>query len=906
MDFDFTTETITPDQSNLLTIGGSGGLELPTGTTAQRPVSGLSNGAMRYNTDLNNIESYVNNAWVSTGSGGTVTSVAATGGTGISVSGSPITTSGTLTITNTGVTSNVAGTGISVSGGTGAVTISNTGVLSIAGTTNQITASAATGAVTLSLPATVTIGTSLTVSGLTANSFLYSGTAGLLTTTAAPTNGQLLIGSTGAAPVAATLTAGTAIGVTNGAGSITINNTGVTSTAAGTGISVSGATGAVTITNTGVTSAVGTAGNITVSAATGAVTFNLATAGTPVSNSFVKITTDTFGRVTATTAVASSDITTALGYTPVNRAGDTMTGNLVMSGAGVQITLPNLPVLGTDAANKNYVDSAVTGLSWKQAVRVATTTNGTLATAYQNGSSVDGITLATGDRILIKNQTTQTENGIYVVNATGAPTRAADSDTGAELVGEAVFVDQGTVNSDTGWVQTTNAPITIGTSNIVYVQFTGSGTYAAGTGLTLTGNTFSLSSPVSPTLGGTGTTTAPTSGQVLVGTAGSVYAPATVGSGTGISVTAGSGSLSIANTGVTSAVGTAGNITVSAATGAVTFNLATAGTAGTYGAVTTDTFGRVTSGQVVTPIANGGTNLSSLGTANQILGVNTGATGLEYKTVTAGTAISITPAAGSITIANTGVTSAVAGTGISVSGATGAVTITNTLSTTSQTANTVFAAPNGSAGAPSFRTLVFADLTGAIQLYRENPSTPTTPLVAGTNAVAIGSGSSASGTQGMAFGLGTNASIFGTKAFANGSTATAGDAQEVLAVMRNTTANNTATELFLDGTGASQRLVLPNNSAWTFHIKVVARRTDATGGIGSWIYTGVIYKDATAGSTTIVGTSKTTIARVGITGANDPVFSADTTNGSLKILVTGITAQTFRWVATAHLAQVTN
>jgi hypothetical protein len=91
------------------------------------------------------------------------------------------------------------------------------------------------------------------------------------------------------------------------------------------------------------------------------------------------------------------------------------------------------PTSAQDAATKNYVDNAVSGLSWKQAVRVATAAAGTLATSFANGSTVDGVTLATGDRILIKDQSTGSENGIYVVAASGAPTRATDADTGAEL-----------------------------------------------------------------------------------------------------------------------------------------------------------------------------------------------------------------------------------------------------------------------------------------------------------------------------------------------------------------------------------------------------------------------------------------------------------------------------------------
>lgn len=146
----------------------------------------------------------------------------------------------------------------------------------------------------------------------------------------------------------------------------------------------------------------------------------------------------------------------------------------------------------TDLVTKQQMDAAVRGLSWKQAVRVATTANGALATAYENGDSIDGVVLATGDRILIKNQTTQTENGIYTVNASGAPTRALDADSSAELDSATVTVQAGTAGADTVWTQTTNAPV-IGTNNIVWAQVGGgSGVGVAGNGLTLTGSTFDV------------------------------------------------------------------------------------------------------------------------------------------------------------------------------------------------------------------------------------------------------------------------------------------------------------------------------------------------------------------------------------------------------------------------------
>jgi hypothetical protein len=106
------------------------------------------------------------------------------------------------------------------------------------------------------------------------------------------------------------------------------------------------------------------------------------------------------------------------------------------------------PTSAQDAATKNYVDNAVQGLSWKKAVRAATTANVTLASALENGDTLDGVTLATGDRILVKDQSTASENGIYVVNASGAPTRATDADSSAELVNATVFVSEGTANAD--------------------------------------------------------------------------------------------------------------------------------------------------------------------------------------------------------------------------------------------------------------------------------------------------------------------------------------------------------------------------------------------------------------------------------------------------------------------------
>ena len=140
----------------------------------------------------------------------------------------------------------------------------------------------------------------------------------------------------------------------------------------------------------------------------------------------------------------------------------------------------------------SYVDAATAGLNVHASVQAATTANITLATAIENGDTLDGVTLATGNRILVKNQTTKTENGIYVVAASGAPSRADDYNSTPEVdAGDFIYVEAGTTNGKTGWIQT-NVIATIGSDNIEFTQFSGAGTYSAGNGLTLTGTVFSI------------------------------------------------------------------------------------------------------------------------------------------------------------------------------------------------------------------------------------------------------------------------------------------------------------------------------------------------------------------------------------------------------------------------------
>lgn len=161
------------------------------------------------------------------------------------------------------------------------------------------------------------------------------------------------------------------------------------------------------------------------------------------------------------------------------------------------------PSASTDAVNKSYVDNALAGLQWKAAVRAATTATGTMATSFANAQVLDGVTLATGDRILLKDQSTASENGIYTVNATGAPTRALDADGVGEVVSNAtVFVSEGTVNAEKAYTCSTNGAIVVGTTATTWVQFGGGGTtYTAGSGLNLASTTFSAVAGTGITVG---------------------------------------------------------------------------------------------------------------------------------------------------------------------------------------------------------------------------------------------------------------------------------------------------------------------------------------------------------------------------------------------------------------------
>jgi hypothetical protein len=204
-------------------------------------------------------------------------------------------------------------------------------------------------------------------------------------------------------------------------------------------------------------------------AVSGALT--LATVNSNV-GTFTKLTVNGKGLVTAAANAVLNDI-------------GTPTANY--SFGGFKLTNLADPTSDQDAATKYYVDSVAQGLDVKASVKAATTANITLSGAQ----TIDGVSIVAGDRVLVKDQTASQNNGIYVA-ASGAWARSADANTWDELVSAYTFVEEGTTYADTGWVCTINAGGTLGTTPITWSQFSGAGTYVAGTGLTLSGNTFSI------------------------------------------------------------------------------------------------------------------------------------------------------------------------------------------------------------------------------------------------------------------------------------------------------------------------------------------------------------------------------------------------------------------------------
>jgi len=521
------------------------------GQTIQTTVSQITSSPTLTQTfvTVNNTPSLTNSRYFAVGTGIGLTDTGAQGQLQIALNG----TSGSLeTVGNGFIAKTAANTvanrtfsttsGLNITNGDG---ISGNPVISVTGLLSALVGTTGTGLMATAGGTTITpvtiVGTSdqidvsngntSPVIGLASNPII-PGTASV--TVPSGTTGQRS-GSNGA--LRYNTSTATFEGYANGVwGSIT-TGTGVTSVATGTGLTGGPitSTGTISIADTAVT-----AGSYGSASSVGAFTVNGQGQLTAASSTTISIPSSAINTAIPNASLANSSVT--IGTTSIALGASSLTLDGLTS-----VTVTQDPTSALQLATKQYVDAVAEGLHVHAACAAATT--GTLASitggtvTYNNGTAgvgatltlsvaltvLDGYTLLNGNRVLVKNEATQANNGIYTW-ATGGTvlTRATDFDTATEMAsGDFTFISNGTLYANTGWVQT--LPVTtVGTSPIVFTQFSGAGTYTAGTGLTLTGSQFSLTAPVTAALGGTGYTSYAT-GDMLYASASTTLSKLTIG-----------------------------------------------------------------------------------------------------------------------------------------------------------------------------------------------------------------------------------------------------------------------------------------------------------------------------------------------------------------------------------------
>ena len=497
------------------TLPGTGAVILPSGVTADRSGSPV-NGMFRYNTQNAQFEGYANNAWgaIVTGSAG-VTSVNVSGGTtGLTTSGGPITSSGTITF---------AGTLITPNGGTG-------------------------------------------LSSYTAGDMVYYAAGDAFTKLAIGTNAYILT-SNGSAPTwtdPASISVSTATNLAGGAaGSIPYQtSSGVTSfLSSGTGVLINnGGNPSYSLTPSGLTSVTVTQNPTTaLQLATKQYVDDQVAAGITI-HSPVRVETPSALNATylaGGTAVTVTDITGSktltFGTSPSLSVNDqivfSVTANGIVSGTAYYVY--SVPAANQVTLSLSYNGPELTTLTNGTGLTITGTVNAgvgaTLTNAGANAAiQIDGVTLSSTNRVLVYNQANAAHNGVYTVTTVGAPdpagtpwvlTRAADENTyKPDSItglgqGDYFFVQEGLTGAGESYVLTTNNPLIIGTTNLTFTQFSASQVYSAGTGLTLTGTTFSLTSPVLTSLGGTGLTSY-TAGDLVYYAAGTALSKLGIGTST--------------------------------------------------------------------------------------------------------------------------------------------------------------------------------------------------------------------------------------------------------------------------------------------------------------------------------------------------------------------------------------
>ena len=590
---------------------------------------------------------------------------------------------------------------------------------------------------------------------------------------------------------------------------------------------------------------------------------------------------------------------------------------------GGSITGMSSPTANSDVTTKLYVDSiAAAGIAYHTPVRLCTT--GALSAAYSNGTSgvgatltnnstqaaltIDGVLTQTNDRILVDQQSNSAHNGIYTVTTVGSGaanwvlTRATDADsyenTGSTGLGQgsAVFVSAGSANAGELHVCNVVGVITFGTTNITFVLVADNSFYTAGAGITLTGNQFSIDTA--------------TSNAITANTA-------KVTNATHTGEVTGSGALTIAGNVVDEA-----NLKVSNAPTNGYFLSAQSGNTGglTWAEVTfppaLELYAENYDGTSTKPTATG-TNSVSIGRLATAAGANSFAAG---NAVTATGAQSVVVGYHS--------SSHPTGEGAAAFGynADAAAPYSSAIGPYSVTA--------GSNNFPAAIGKSYA--SGADSFAAAIANNTSTYGATGANSVAIGKNAKASNSYGVALGLssfssgwgayslgynsvasGNYSTVFGffgqaleerKVAISGGGFAARGDAQSGIFVLRSDTTNATAEALTTTNSTAAttNQIIIPNNSAYSFSGTIIAREQASAGSdYASWEIKGALLRDANAASTVLGNGIQNKMYATSGASAWAIALTADTTNGGLKIQVTGAASTNIRWVATVNTSEVT-
>lgn len=560
-------------------------------------------------------------------------------------------------------------------------------------------------------------------------------------------------------------------------------------------------------------------------------------------------------------------------------AGGTDTNvNLVPNGTGTvdvaskRITNVATPTASTDAANKSYVDSLVQGIDVHASVRATTTANITLSAPQ----TIDGVAVIAGNRVLVKDQTTQSQNGVYIVNAS-AWVRATDFDSSANVSANAFFfVEEGTLYGDSGWTLTNNGTPSIGTDALAFTQFSGAGAVVAGNGLTKTGNSLDVvgtadrisvaadSIDIASTYAGQSTIT--TVGTITTGTWSGSFGAVSGANLTGL--TAGNLSGTIPS-------GVLGNSTVYIGTTGVALNRASAGLTLAGLTLTTPDIGVATATSVnkltITAPASGST--LTIADGKTLTVSNT----LTFTGTDSGGAVPVAFGGGGTVIYSGGNIGAASATSLNSSG----LVTGSGLITTDGALGINFKDGTGTAGTASGDTRLYTT-SGDLYLFANGGSAKKVLNASNISSSALAFGQSS---------LNNNA--------ANSVTLNAG-----IYTMRMATSSTAATKMTVSGAAfvddATNQIIIPASSTWAASVKVIAYNA-TNSAAASWdIIT--TFKRGASGNATMV--SDPIVSAFGDSALDASTIDITTGANNILITVTCETATATVWAASITTLEV--